>query len=157
MRSPIVNPYVLVSYRPGWKQTLCRTAFRTALCGAGFAILVLLGAPGWLLVLAPTVAVAALVAGLVLHRSLGVVADEEGLRPTTGPRRLHVPWARIADIRAERRRGATVPVVYWDSGAVWRLRAPYDGVGCARDPEFEQKIFALRNLWETRRAWVRAE
>ena len=32
---------------------------------------------------------------------------------------------------------------------------PYDGRWLAADPEFERKLFMLRNLWETHRTFAR--
>jgi hypothetical protein len=34
-----------------------------------------------------------------------------------------------------------------------RLPVPYDGWLLARDPAFEDELFTLRHLWETRGRW----
>src|SRR5689334_4641396 len=110
MRPPIVNPYVLVSYRSTWRQTLGRTVVRTAVGALGVAAVLLVRVPGWVLAVGPVAVLLAAGLGGLLGRSVGVDADELGLHPTPGPSRIYAPWHRIVDIRAERRRGATVPV-----------------------------------------------
>jgi hypothetical protein len=86
----------------------------------------------------------------LVTRRLGVHATEAGLRPATARLRL-VSWQQVVDVRTERRGSRSVVMVDLDTGRIWRLPAPYDGPALARDPEFEQKLFTLRNLWETYR------
>ncbi|MGH3659089.1 MAG: hypothetical protein ACRDUA_20750, partial [Micromonosporaceae bacterium] len=83
----------------------------------------------------------------------GVDATEHGLRRVTRRARgtRFAPWRQVVDIRTERRGWRTVVVVSHASGALWRLRAPYDGRWLSHDPQFEPKLFNLRNLWETYR------
>jgi len=59
----------------------------------------------------------------------------------------------IVALRAERRGSRNVVALYLDSQAVLRLRAPYDGRLLAHDPQFERRVFLLRDLWETHRRW----
>ncbi|GAA1794937.1 hypothetical protein GCM10009682_15840 [Luedemannella flava] len=90
--------------------------------------------------------------GLALGRSVGVDVDDVGIHPV--PRRAGelLPWRRVADVRTERR-GARIVIAVDVAGVTTRLRAPYDGWFLARDPEFEEKLFMLRNLWETHRSF----
>jgi hypothetical protein len=81
----------------------------------------------------------------------GAVADERGVRRVPQIPRADACWPAIVDIRAERRAGRTVVAVYQRSGLILRLRAPYDGRLLGRDPQFEDKYFTLRNVWETHR------
>jgi hypothetical protein len=83
----------------------------------------------------------------------GVDADDLGIHSVPPLPRSFGPWPAIADIRAERRRSRTIVAIYLESGAVLRLRAPYDGKMLGRDPRFERKVFMLLNLWETHRNW----
>jgi hypothetical protein len=80
----------------------------------------------------------------------GTEVDDAGIRPATGP---DIPWSAVLDMRAERHGRRTVVALRLDSGEVRQLRAPYDGCFLAHDQEFECKLFALRNLWETHRRW----
>jgi hypothetical protein len=107
----------------------------------------------WLIsaLVVPT-AIAAVVGGTSDVR-IGVDADDLGIHSVPPQPRSFGPWAAIADIRVERRRSRTVVVLYLESGAVLRLRAPYDGLLLSRDPRFERKFFTLLNLWETHRNW----
>lgn len=85
-------------------------------------------------------------------RRVGVVVDEQGVRPIAGGGRgWH--WTAVADIRAERRGGRTVPVVYPVDPArdPWRLRVPYSGRALAVDEELDEKIFVMRSLWGSHR------
>ncbi|WP_030161231.1 hypothetical protein [Glycomyces sp. NRRL B-16210] len=101
--------------------------------------------------------IAAVVAFAVAHagaRRHGVVLDERGMhplesRPEARPDR-YAAWTEIADIRAERRAGRTVPVVYLNDPAQrpWRLRAPYSGRALSADASLDEKIFVMRSLWE---------
>lgn len=98
------------------------------------------------------------VTGAVLSAPLvrcgGINLDETGVHPVLlGPARWEcAPWHLITDIRAERRGTRTVPVIYLDSGRVWRLRVPYDGMLLAADPHFDEKVCTLRNMWKTYRS-----
>lgn len=133
-----------------------------SLAGGGFAgMAVRWGSGGagppypwlWLIValVVPT-AIAALAAVATAGR-IGVDADDLGVHSVPPQPRSFGPWAVIADIRAERHRGRTIVALYLESGAVLRLRAPYDGRLLSRDPDFEHKVFTLLNLWETHRNW----
>jgi hypothetical protein len=81
----------------------------------------------------------------------GVDADELGIHSVPALPRSFGPWAAIADVRCERRRGKTIVAIYLKSGDVLRLRVPYDGKMFAHDQRFERKYFALVSLWETHR------
>lgn len=94
-----------------------------------------------------------LVVVVVFGTPVGMDADDRGLRAVPGSARLSAPWPAIVDVRAERWRSRTVVVVYLESGAVLRPRAPYDGRLLAHDPGFERKMFTLLNVWETHRNW----
>lgn len=85
-------------------------------------------------------------------RRFGVVADDQGIRPTAGGEGGW-RWGAVADIRAERRGGRTVPVVYPVDPACepWRLRVPYSGRALAVDEELDEKIFVMRSLWGSHR------
>lgn len=91
--------------------------------------------------------------GLSRGRHIGADLDDLGIHQVPPVPRTFAPWQRIADIRAERHRRRTVVSVYLDSGVILSMRAPYDGALLAHDPLFEQKVFTLRNLWETHRRW----
>jgi hypothetical protein len=90
--------------------------------------------------------------GLMLGRSRGIDVDDLGIHPV--PRRPGelLPWRRVTDVRTERR-GPRIVIAVDVSGASTRLRAPYDGWFLARDPDFEEKLFMLRNKWETHRSF----
>lgn len=86
----------------------------------------------------------------------GVIADDTGIRPNAHDPEVvkrYAPWPMITDIRAERWRGRTVPVIYLNDGAQppWRLNAPYSGAFLAADPELDEKIFILRSMWDSYR------
>jgi hypothetical protein len=83
----------------------------------------------------------------------GVDATEQGLTRVTyrATAVRSVPWHQVLDIRTERRGWHKVVVIGQVCGSQWRLPAPYDGRWLFRDPEFEPKVFNLRNLWETYR------
>ncbi|MFD0821871.1 hypothetical protein ACFQ0D_26950, partial [Micromonospora zhanjiangensis] len=84
------------------------------------------------------------------HRS--AVIDEMGVHVRRGPDGF-APWRQVVDVRAERRRRRTVVMIYLDGDAALRMRAPFDGELLGRDPRFEQKLFMIRQLWETHRDW----
>jgi hypothetical protein len=165
---------VLARFRPTGRQALGHGLGLGALAAAGMA-LVLLAATGaprvvdWLTEGPPRFRVrlpvelwlggigAALLIGVLVGLSTtrhgGVDADDLGIHRVPPMPRSFAPWQRIVEIQAERRRGRTVVAVWLDSGEVLRLWAPFDGRGLSRDHEFEQKLFTLRNLWETHRSW----
>jgi hypothetical protein len=91
--------------------------------------------------------------GTAIGGRTGVDADDLGIHSVPPLPRSFGPWSSIVDIRAERRRSRTIVAIYLESGAVLRLRAPYDGKLLGRDPRFERKYFTLLNLWETHRNW----
>jgi hypothetical protein len=91
------------------------------------------------------------VVGALTGFRTGVDADDLGIHSVPVLPRSFGPWSAIVDIRAERRRSKTVVAIYLESGAVLRLRAPYDGKLLGHDPRFERKYFTLLNLWETHR------
>ena len=147
---------VLVLYRPTWRQAVGGSLV-PALVLAVVATLAATVADWrghrwpvayWLAVAA---ALAVLASATLLSRRRGVAATEAGLR-AVGPRRPRKPtWQQVVDVRTERRGNRSVVVVDLDTGRVWRLAAPYDGPALARDPEFEEKLVTLRDLWETDR------
>lgn len=146
----------LASYRPTLRQAAANGLYYGAL-GAliiALAAAVRLGAgqSRWfdaIAVLAPLIIGSA--AGVFRRRRTEVGAD--GVGQHRWPRRpsTMVPWSRIRDIRPERRGPRTVVALDLINGATRRLPVPYDGLWLARDPQFEQKLFLLRNLWETYR------
>ena len=155
----------MVTFRPTRPQALGLGAHLGGLVGAaaGVALLVVTatglvrpGLPGWL------AAMLTLVAGLVVGAGLGLAfgrdtgadIDDLGIHPVPRLAGEYAPWGRIEDLRAERRGGRTYVAVCFDTGQTTRLRAPYDGQFLARDPEFERKLFMLRNLWETHRSFT---
>lgn len=114
------------------------------------------GRPSWWeLAAVPAAFAVGMAFTLPLVRRGGVDLDEFGVRPVlSGPaRRECAPWQDIVDIRAERRGSRTVPVIYLESGKVWRLRVPYDGGFLGRDPLFDQKLGTMRNMWDNYRNW----
>lgn len=151
----------LASYRPTVRQLLGRTVMVGV--GVGLAAAVLVAAvalagtrsPWIYLVFVPLVAIGGFVLLSELGRHGGVDATEQGLVRVTARAAAarFVPWRQVVDIRTERRGWRTVVVVSLGTGAPWRLRAPYDGRWLSHDPDFEPKLFNLRNLWETYRTW----
>ncbi|MGH3713574.1 MAG: hypothetical protein ACRDT4_08980 [Micromonosporaceae bacterium] len=149
----------LASYRPTVRQVLGRTVLVGV--GVSVAALALVIAVAWsgsrspliYLVFLPLAAIGGFVVLSEVGRHGGVDATEEGLVRVTaraaGSR--FVAWRQIVDIRTERRGMRTVIVIVLAGGAQWRLRAPYDGKWFNHDPDFEPKLFNLRNLWETYR------
>jgi len=110
------------------------------------------------LIVLPTGFLVAAVASASWTRGDGIDLDESGVHPVLSgkQRREYAPWHHIIDIRAERRAGRTVPVIYLESGKVWRLRVPYDGIGLGADAHFDEKLSTLRNMWDTYRSWQRS-
>jgi hypothetical protein len=123
--------------------------------GLGASISDRVGMPVWAAVVCSLVAcvTGGAFAGLAYGRDSGVDADDLGIHLVPARPGGLVPWQRVVDLRAERRGARTVVAVYAESGSVTRLRAPYDGQLLASDPEFERKLFMLRNLWETHRTF----
>ena len=123
-----------------------RVAERIAGTGLGIAPLPPLV---WVAVLLPLPL--GLLGGLLLGRQVGVRFDAVGAHPLSLAPQSTAAWARVVDIRTERRRRRTVVVLYLRDGAMVRLRAPYDGGLLGRDPQFERKLFMIRHLWATHR------
>jgi uncharacterized membrane protein len=153
---------VKITFRPTPRQILGRALFLSLLSAAvalvpaaGYMLavghwyrLTLLG----LVLLAAAVALAVAYAGARRH---GVVLDERGMHPlesvaAQGRTERYAAWTDIADIRAERRAGRTVPVVYLTDPEQrpWRLQAPYSGRALSADDALDEKIFVMRSLWE---------
>lgn len=150
---------LLASYRPTVRQLLGRTVLTGAVISAATAVALVLVAlwgsrsPLVYLVFLPLLASAGFVVLSEVFRHGGVDATEQGLTRITyrATAVRFVPWHQVLDIRTERRGWHTVVVIGQVSGSQWRLPAPYDGRWLFRDPEFEPKVFNLRNLWETYR------
>jgi hypothetical protein len=153
---------VKITFRPTSRQILGRALFLSLLAAAAALVPVVgyMAAVGrWhrlavlgLVLAAAAVALAVACAGA---RRRGVVLDERGVHPlearAAGPRaERYAAWTDIADIRAERRAGRTVPVVYLTDPAQrpWRLQAPYSGRALSVDAGLDEKIFVMRSLWE---------
>jgi len=153
-----------VRFRPTYVQAIGRGAFLGMLIGVGGGVIVLVAmAAGvgaevsvWLAVLIPPFVgpVAGCLVGVALGRDEGADIDDLGIRPVPASLGAFTPWASIHDVRVERRGGRAQVAVYHDAGSVSRLRAPYDGRLLAADPQFERKLFMLRNLWETHRTFT---
>ncbi|MEU6250201.1 hypothetical protein [Glycomyces sp. NPDC047010] len=153
---------VKITFRPTTRQVIGRALF----LGGVSALVALVPAVGYMLAvghwyhltLGGLVLVAAAVALAVAYagaRRHGVVLDERGIHPldtqgAQGKPERYAAWTEVADIRAERRAGRTVPVVYVNDPAQkpWRLRAPYSGRALSADAELDEKIFVMRSLWE---------
>lgn len=149
-------------FRPTWTQAV-GTGLALGLVAGGVldvvvavvgAVSALLRRPGlpsgaaWLLLtVLPPVLGAAL--GAALGRWHAVDVDAHGIR--LQPNGEREPWARVVDLRAERRNNRTVVAVYLDGGVAVQLRAPYDGGLLAADPQFEQKLFLLSAVWRSHR------
>lgn len=157
----------MVSFRPTVTQALARGGCLGGFAGFGGCLVVLclvilgvpngMGAPRWLVIVAAPVVVGiavGAVSGLAFGREEGADIDNLGIHPVPPADAGYAPWQRIQDIRSERRGGRTHVSVYYGSGQVERLRAPYDGRLLAGDREFERKLFMLRNLWETHRSFT---
>lgn len=147
-------------FRPTWRQVCGRGLFAGVLVAALAALFPLwetvTGTVGPLdLVPIPAgFALGAVFAAPLAYRS-GATVDESGVHPIALGRSAfgYAPWTSIVEIRPERRGTRTVPVIYLDGGRTLRMRAPYDGRLWAADPHFDEKVFMLRNLWETYRSW----
>jgi hypothetical protein len=149
-----------VSFRPTPAQALGRGLYLGGLAGlvvgvltAGLAVAGLstsLGRPAWLLGLIATtgLSVVGALVGLAFGRGEGTDVDDAGIHPLSG---TSAAWQHIDDLCTERTGGRVRVTVQLDSGRVARLHAPYDGRWLAGDPEFERKLFMLRNRWETHR------
>jgi hypothetical protein len=90
--------------------------------------------------------------GLVLRHRDGADVDHRGIHPAG--RAEFTPWQQVAGLRAERRSGRIRVAVYFDTGQVARLGAPYHGRWLEADPEFERKLFTLRGLWLSHRNYA---
>ena len=157
----------MVSFRPTVTQALGRGAMVGGALGLAASALTLLA---WALGgnemrdwLAGVPVLCGVIGGglvaLVFGRQRGADIDDAGIHPVrTGQPGPHdagfTSWRRVNDLRCERRRGRTQVVVYLDSGRTAWLGAPYHGRLLASDPEFERKLFMLRNLWETHRTFA---
>ncbi|MEU5873310.1 hypothetical protein AB0A73_17370 [Glycomyces sp. NPDC047369] len=153
---------VKITFRPTTRQVIGRALF----LGGVSALVALVPAVGYMLAaghwshltLGGLVLVAAVVALAVAYagaRRHGVVLDERGIHPlesqgSQAKSERYAAWTEVADIRAERRAGRTVPVVYVSdpSQRPWRLQAPYSGRALSADDELDEKIFVMRSLWE---------
>jgi hypothetical protein len=156
---------MLARFRPTPRQAAARGGVAGAVAGAVLAVLLAAShltagvAEWWLVAVAFAVPLAAgAVLGPAFIGESGADVDDLGIhrapanQPALAPWRF-APWRGIVDIRAERRGPRTVVAVYLDSGVMHQLAAPYDGRLLAGDPDFERKLFTLRNLWETHRSW----
>jgi hypothetical protein len=155
----------MVRFRPTRTQAVGRGVFVGLLAGAAGAVLMLVALaagldrpvlPVWLAVAAPLLvgAVAGGLLAMALGRDEGADVNDLGIQPVPADTGRFVAWASVQDLRVERRDGRAQVAVYLDTGQVSRLRAPYDGRLLAADPEFERKLFMLRNLWETHRTFA---
>ncbi|WP_422770620.1 hypothetical protein ACN28C_28640 [Plantactinospora sp. WMMC1484] len=147
---------MLAEFRLSWRQAVVR-GLRWGGLGSGAVIVLVSALPGqreltelaWIAVLAPLpLGVLCGAADRVLARTR---LDEAGLRGRAYGTYAFVPWLRVADIRAERRRDRTVVAVYLTDGGMLRLHAPYDGGLFDRDPRFEQKLVLICQVWEAHR------
>ncbi|GLZ80144.1 hypothetical protein Afil01_49510 [Actinorhabdospora filicis] len=148
-------------FRPTWRQVVGRGLFAGLIVAALAALFPLWeaarGTFEWtdVLPVAGGFVLGACLAAPLAYRS-GASVDESGVHPIAIGRSTfgYAPWTRIVDIRPERRGTRTVPVIYLDTGEMLRMRAPYTGPVFAADPHFDEKVFMLRNLWETYRTWL---
>ena len=145
-----------ITFRPSPRQIAGRTLLIALLAGAVTLLpvgLCMAFTGRWLPVPLAAVSSAVVLTALAVavrgSRRVGVVVDERGIRPLAGRGELGWSWTAVADIRAERRGGRTVPVVYPVDPArgPWRLRAPYSGRALAADEALDEKIFVMRSLW----------
>lgn len=93
--------------------------------------------------------VVAAAAGLALSLPFSWVINREkrivltpGALKVYGVRNRTIPWIDVAEVRTERRIGATCVVVQENSGRTTRLPAPTTGL-LAWDREFEAKLHAI--------------
>jgi hypothetical protein len=144
-------------FRLTWQQAFARGTLLGVLgsvlgVSAGLVAAASTAPPAWVWVLlgfGPLLGVAP--AGVLLRRRLGTAVVAGGIRTVTPSGKGLEPWSRVVDLRAERRGARTVVSVYLESGASVQLRAPYSGELLAADPRFEQKVFALSQLWRCHR------
>jgi hypothetical protein len=154
------HPSVIVGFRWTPRQALARGlrlgAFLVPAAAAAGLIAVAAGAapapPAWAAVVGVPLLLGAGI-GLARGRHIGTDVDDQGIQQVPAEPRSFVPWHRVVDVRAERRRRRTVVSIYLGSGACLLMRAPYDGPLLAHDPMFERKIFMLKNIWEMHRTW----
>jgi hypothetical protein len=147
---------VLADFRLTWRQALLQ-GLRAGGLGSGVMIAVVSAVPAepevpelaWLAVLAPLPL--GLLYGTLARFRARTQLDDSGIRGRSFGAYALVPWCRVWDVRAERRRARTVVAVYLADGATLRLRAPYDGGPLDRDPRFEQKLVMICQLWESHR------
>jgi hypothetical protein len=157
----------MVSFRPTVSQAVGRGTLVGGVLGLAACALTLLAwvmrgddVRGWLAgVLLLCGVIGGGLAALMFGRQGGADIDDLGIHPVrSGQPDPHdtgfTSWQRVNDLRCERRRGRTQVVVYLDSGRAASLPAPYHGRLLASDPEFERKLFMLRNLWETHRTFA---
>lgn len=158
-----------MTFRPTCLQAMGRGGYLGGLAGLGLCVatalvvgtgvLRRLGVPATLI---PFLPLAPVLLGLVLGgllgpfccRRQGADVDDVGIRGV--PRRPggQTAWQGIKDLRAERRGGRTRVAIYFESGQIGWLRAPYSGRLLAGDPEFERKLFMLRNVLATHRSFA---
>jgi hypothetical protein len=158
-----------VSFRPTCLQALGRGGYLGGLVGLVCTVVVAalmvtgvtrrLGVPAELLPSLPLIPLVLAVflgglLGAVFCRQDGADIDDVGIRSVPRRRGGHTSWQRIEDLRAERLGGRTRVAVYLDSGRIGWLRAPYSGRLLASDPEFERKLFMLRNVLATHRSFT---
>ncbi|GAB4002014.1 hypothetical protein GCM10029992_39060 [Glycomyces albus] len=121
-----------ITFRPTPRQVAARTLLIASLsCPVAVlpaALHMAVSGPWRLRVLGAILLAAVVIAWAVAvwsSRRVGVVVDDRGIRPIAGGE-PGWRWTAVADIRAERRGGRTVPVLYPVDPAhePWRLRAP---------------------------------
>jgi hypothetical protein len=143
-------------FRPTWQQAFARGTYLGVLgsvlgVSAGLLVATSTAPPAWIWSLPAFGPLLGVAAGVLLRLRLGTAAVADGIRTVTPSGEDVEPWSRVVDLRAERRGARTVVSVYLESGASVQLRAPYSGELFAADPRFEQKVFALSQLWRCHR------
>ena len=136
---------ILASFQLTRRQALGRRLSRGWL--GGLVAVPLLGLSRWGAVACLAGATTGLVRG---GAGAAVEVDDRGLR---APR---IGWEEIVEVYPQRRGRRTVAALRLESGAAVRLPVTYDGCLFAHDPAFEDKLFTLRQLWETHRRWRKA-
>jgi hypothetical protein len=146
-----------ITYRATAVQVI---GFVLYLCGIWFVVPVVVGvtvgaATGqeWPIVAAAVAAsfgILMIIIKSLITPMVRVTVDGVGLHPSLvgGRSRGFAAWRSVIDIRTERRATRTILAIYLESGAIWRLQAPYSGVALARDPDFEQKVDLIRQRWQ---------